>query len=200
MPEAGNAVAVVLNDLVDADRPGLQIYIIPRQRGQLPAPEARKHHDNSYGLRPVGRVPYPLLFLRSQSAALLLFTAYPRQFHLVGRVCRNHPANGSPHDLGDGGAVQVDRALGKALVSQGQQYPLYIVRPNLADLIAMQFVLPEADRAAVVVHLPGGNLLPLLQPQEVIRPLTKAIPLGKKVQATPQLEPDGSLLLLQLRR
>ena len=37
----------------------------------------------------------------------------------------DHPANGSPHDLGDGRAVQVDRALGKALVSQGQQHPLY---------------------------------------------------------------------------
>ena len=111
MPEVGNAVGIVLNDLVDSDRPFLQINVVPGKRGQLTPAQAGEHHNDRHRLRTVGRVPYPLLFLVGQSAALLLLAAHGCKLYLFFRVCGNDPANGPLHDLADRGAVQAYRAL-----------------------------------------------------------------------------------------
>ena len=200
MPERRHTVGIVFDRLIDGDRPCLQIHVIPCQRGQLPAAQARKHHNDRYRLRTVRRVPYPLLFLGGQSAALLRFSANGGKLYLLDRIRWNDTPYSPTHDLSHGRAIQIYSALSEPLIGQCDQYPLHIVGTHLTDLIAWQLLFPELYCSTVVVHLSAGDLFLLLQAEPIIRPCGKAVTLGENVKALTELEPDRGFLLLQLCR
>ena len=131
---------------------------------------------------------------------MLFLAAHRRQLHLFRRIGGDNPAHGATQDLPDCRAVQAHGALGKPLIRQSEQHPLNIVRPDLTDFVTLELLLPELHGPPVVVHLPAGDVFPLLQPQPVVRPGGEAVPLGKNVQPPAKLEADGGFLFLQLRR